>query len=382
MRRTPRFFQYLWLAGAGVAWGLTTGVPHAAAQNFSWNDFVVTGGVSTEGYQGNLPSVAIPLRDSTEVAKAVVGEIGVRGGVVGSWTGREQLFLSFDGGLRQFSARGFELRDYSPREWAGTANLGVNLPVGEKAVFGARVGARGRQVEDRPPMPLFLQPGHRAALGAVSAQYTSEGGHRLEVEGRGEWSDFLAPAFAPQIRLLDRRSAGIEAAFQPASDLPGVLRFHLGGEVARFPEQATYRSEDPFRRDRGLHGGVSWSWQGDFLVQLAAEGRMNRSNSRRPEYDAGTARGLVSASLPGSISMTSYLALTAKRYRFPTEFARLIPGEEANSASQAYVSFSRGLASNLDATVRVGWTRAETEIGGQYFERYGGSLLLNFRPGF
>jgi hypothetical protein len=382
MMQSPRPLPRLRLAVLGLICGLGGAVPHAAAQSFSWNDFVVTGGVSTEGYQGNLPSVAIPLRDSTEFATAVIGEVGLRGGLVGSWTGREQLFLSFDGGLRQFSARGFELRDYSPREWAGTANLGVNLPVGERAVLGARVGARGRQVEDRPPMPLFLQPGHRAAVGALSGQYQAEAGHRLEMEVRGEWSDFLAPAFAPQIRLLDRRTAGVEVSFRPEVDLPGVLRFHLGGEFSHFPEQATYRSDDPFRRDRGLHGGLTWSWQGDLLVQLAADGRMNRSNSRRPEYDAATARGLVSASLPGSISMTSYLALTAKRYRFPTEFARLIPGEEANSASQAYISFSRGLASNLDATFRVGWTRAETEIGGQYFERYGASMLLNFRPGF
>jgi len=109
---------------------------------------------------------------------------------------------------------------------------------------------------------------------------------------------------------------------------------------------------------------------------------MNRSNSLRPEYDSGTVRALVAASLPVDVAVTGYVALTGKRYRHPTDFARLIPGEEANSASQAYLSLNRALAGNLDGTVRLNWTRAETEIGGQYFQRFGVSVFLNYRPGF
>ncbi len=75
-----------------------------------------------------------------------------------------------------------------------------------------------------------------------------------------------------------------------------------------------------------------------------------------------------------------YGALTAKQYLHDSDFARLLPGDEANSASLAYVSLTRPLARNLDGAVRVGWTRAETEIGDAYFQRFGASFLLHFRP--
>ena len=356
--------------------------PMCAEAQISVRDFVVTGGVSSEGYQGNLPSVAIAVQDSTEFASAVVGEFALRGDLLATNGERGRATLAFDGGLRQFSARGFELRDYSPREWSGTLDLGYNHSFGESAVVGARARLRGRQVEDRPPMPLFLQPGYRAASGGFRGEFREEGGRRWDVDLHGEWWDFLAPAFAPQIRLLDRRSAGVEVGLRPGWEVGGDFRFHLGGQLSRYPEQATFDIEDPHRRDRTFHAGASWTWSGPFLAQVAAEGRINRSNSLRPEYDSGTLRGLVSASAPWEVAVTGYVALTAKQYRFPSEFARLIPGEEANSASQAYLSFNRGLARNLDGTFRLGWTRAETEIGGQYYQRFGASFMLNYRPGF
>lgn len=356
--------------------------PAAGEAQVEWRNLVVTGGLSSEGYQGNLPTVTVTVRDSTEFASALIGELGVRGEVTAPLGQGGRTTLSFDGGMRQFSARGFELRDYAPREWVGTAELGYAHTLGTTGGLGARVRVRGRSVEDRPPMPLFLQPGYRSVIGGVNGEFADGAGRRWDVEVRGEWADFLAPSFAPQIRLLDRRSAGLELGVRPAWDIPGSVRLHAAGQLARFPEQNTFAPEDPHRRDRVLRGGASWTWQGDFLAQVSVEGQMNRSNSRRPEYDAGSLRGLVSASLPGGVSVTAYAALTGKRYRFPTQFARLIPGEEANSASQAYVSFTRSLARNLDGTFRLGWTRAETEIGGQYFQRFGGSFLLNYRPDF
>lgn len=354
----------------------------AGAQEISLRDLVVTGGLSSEGYQGNLPSVAVAVRDSTEFAAAFVGELGLRGEIEGSTGGSDRISLYFDGGLRQFAARGFELGDYSPREWAGEVGLELAHTIGERNLIAGRVDVRGRDVKDRPPMPLFLQPGYRS-LGIGLGGHAYDGaGQRWDAEVTGEWIDYLTPPFAPQIRLLDRRAGALEVGVQPAMEVPGDVRLYVGAEAASYPEQQTFIDEDPFRRDRTLHAGVAWTWQGPVLAQASVEGRVNRSNSRRPEYDAGTVRALVGASLPGAVSMTAYLALTGKRYVFPTEFARLIPGEEANSASQAYLSFTRALASNLDGTLRVGWTRAESEIGGQYFQRYGGSLLMNFRPGF
>jgi hypothetical protein len=373
--RTPRASICL------LAACLLLAAPPAADAQVTWRNLVVTGGLSSEGYQGNLPAVSVAVRDSTEFASAVIGELGVRGELLAPTGDRSRFVLSFDGGMRQFSARGFELRDYAPREWVGTTQLEYSHAVGGSGLIAARIRARGREVEDRPPMPLFLQPGYRAFSSGIRGEVTDWGGRRWDLDVRGEWADYMAPSFAPQIRLLDRRLAGLELGLRPGWDVPGVVRLYAGGELSHYPEQNTFAPEDPFRRDHTLRGGASWTWQGSFLAQLSAEAQMNRSNSRRPEYDAASVRALVSASLPAQVAVTGYAALTGKRYRFPTDFARLIPGEEANSASQAYVSFTRSLATNLDGTFRLGWTRAETEIGGQYFQRYGASMLLNYRPG-
>jgi len=357
-------------------------LPSSVEGQVTWRDFVITGGLSSEGYQGNLPSVGVAIRDSTEFASAVIGEFGVRGDMLMRLGEASVATLAFDGGLRQFSARGFELRDFAPREWVGTVNLGYAHAVTPSTTLGARARLRGREVRDRPPMPLFLQPGYRSVAGGVTAETVDGSGRRWDLEVHGEWADFLAPAFAPQIRLLDRRMAGVEIGLRPEWETEGDIRLHLGMELSRFPEQQTFAADDPNRRDRTFYGGASWTWSGPVLAQVAAEGRANRSNSLRPEYDSATLRGLLSFSVPGDVAVTGYLALTGKRYRFPTAFARLIPGEEANSASQAYLSLNRRLARNLDGTLRFGWTRAETEIGDDFFQRFGASFLLNYRPGF
>jgi hypothetical protein len=57
-----------------------------------------------------------------------------------------------------------------------------------------------------------------------------------------------------------------------------------------------------------------------------------------------------------------------------------VPGEEADNASVVYLSLTRPLAVDLDGALRVGWTRAETDIGESYFRRFGASFLLHFRP--
>ena len=71
---------------------------------------------------------------------------------------------------------------------------------------------------------------------------------------------------------------------------------------------------------------------------------------------------------------------TDKSYLFETEFVRLVPGEEVDNASQAYLTLSRPLAINLDAALQLGWTRAETDVGEQYYERYGMTVLFRYRP--
>ena len=80
------------------------------------------------------------------------------------------------------------------------------------------------------------------------------------------------------------------------------------------------------------------------------------------------------------MSLNFYVDITDKRYVKKTEFARLVPGEEADNASVIYLELARPLYVNLDGAVRFGWNRAETDIGNSYFERYGASFLLRYRP--
>jgi hypothetical protein len=233
-----------------------------------------------------------------------------------------------------------------------------------------------------PRCPSFSSPGTGVVIASLALDVDGPRGVLYDLELSVSRSDYLAPAFAPQVRLLDRDGATLEAGATLSDGGASNLRLFLGIEGSRYPRQSTFAPEDPFRRDRTFHGGAAWTYQSTYLVQVAMEGRANRSNSHRPEYDALTVRALFSASLPRQFSFSAYGALTAKQYVHPSEFARLLPGEEGNNASLAYVSLSRSIARNLDGTFRVGWAHAETEIGDAYFQRFGGSFLLHFRPGF
>ena len=116
-------------------------------------------------------------------------------------------------------------------------------------------------------------------------------------------------------------------------------------------------------------------------MQLGVDGTVNRSNSNRPEYDALSGRAVFATPLPGAFTLTAFAVLTGKSYLQETGFARLVPGEEADNASIAYLQVSRPLASNLDGVFRLGWTRAETDYGGAYYQRMGASVQFNYRPG-
>lgn len=352
-----------------------------ASGQVTLRDLVVSGGVSAEGYQGNLPTAGAVVRDSTELASAVAGEVGLRGSFVWRRAAETRGTLSFDGGVRQFSARGFELRDYAPREWSGSLDGLLVQRLGQTVMLNLFAGVRGREVQDRPPMPLFLQPAYAAYTGGVQARVGGAGTYAYDLMLSGERMDFFAPSHAPQVRLLDRNAMGAEAGVIRAIGGEGELRVHAGIEAGRYPRQNTFDDADPVREDRTFRGGATWTNRGEILTELGLQGRLNRSNSRRPEYNSITLQGVISAPIPGDAILTAYAALTLKRYLEATESARLLPGDEANSASLAYVSLSRGLARNLDGAVRVGWTRAETELGGEYFQRFGGTFVLHYRPG-
>ena len=357
-------------------------VPSTTEAQVSWRDFVITGGVSAEGYQGNLPTAGATVQDSTEVASAMVSEMGARGGWVWRHEGAVRATLDFDGGVRQFTARGFELRDYAPREWVGTLDLTAYQTLGSGVLLTGFTRVRGRQVEDRPPMPLFLPPAYRSVQGGLAVELGNSARSRVNLTVVADRSDFAAPEFAPQVSLLDRSSGSARLATTLPAGSTGSWELFVRGELSRYPEQTTFVEDDPFRRDRGWSGGVEWTHQGPRVAQLGAEVRTNRSNSRRPEYNSVTLQSLFSSPAPGDMIVSAYAALTVKRYLEASPAARLIPGEEANNASLAYLSVTRGLARNLDGTLRVGWTRAETEIGGEYFQRFGAYMLFRYRPGF
>ncbi|TVP43442.1 MAG: hypothetical protein EA350_13665 [Gemmatimonadales bacterium] len=346
-----------------------------------WRDLVITGGMSGEGYQGKLPSAGSALQDSTQTASALVGELGIRGDGAWSRAGSTRATLFVDGGLRQFSARGFQQRDYAPREWVGEFEGAAYQALGDRYLLSAFAGVRGRAVQDRTPMPLFLQPGYVALSGGTSLRATPGGWDWVDLTVSGEKVDFAAPDFAPQIRLLDRELMTVQVSASRPVDARQGMEAYLAVDLSRFQGQSTFDTADPYRRDRTYRGRVGWNYQGSVLARTGVEGRLNRSNSRRPEYGSVTLDGQLSAVLPGSSVATAYVVITAKRYRESIPFARLLPGEEANSASTAYVSLSRQMARNLDGAFRVGWTRAEAETGDDYFQRLGLSFLLTYRPG-
>lgn len=361
------------LAAAGVA-----GAAQPAASQVRVRDLVVNLGGSVEGYAGNFSAVTVSMVDSARSAVAAVGEVGVRGILTLGQSRVRSLELSFDGGLRQAAALGFRRWDYAPREWAGSTSARYSRGLADWGTLVVRGGVRGRAVQDRPPMLMFLQPGYATVHGSAGVVTRAVDGATFDATVDLERADYRAQSLLPQLDLLDRTSSGLEAGVRWGGS--SSLRVYGGFRWADYRNQGSFDPEDPFRRDRTGRMGLEWSYAGAFLAQVGVDGTLNRSNSNRPEYDAVSLRALASAPLPGEFSLNLYALLTAKSYLHPTDFARLVPGEEADNASLAYLQVGRPLASNLDAAVRFAWTRAETDIGSAYYRRFGASVQLNYRP--
>lgn len=355
--------------------------PEAVEGQARWRDLVFTVGGSVEGYSGNFPAVTYPVVDSTDHATAAVGEVGVRGLVDLLQEERRGVSLSFDAGMRQAAAIGFTVRDYAPREWVGSATARYEESLAEWGRLTTRLGFRGRAVRDRPPMPLFLQPGYATFTGGLGLVTRSFDGVSFDLQVEGEEADYQAPELAPELDLLDRRTLGFVAGARWGA--ASTVRFFGGVRWSEYPHQGSFDPDDPFRRDRTVNVGLEWTYAGDAVfAQLGMEGTLNRSNSNRPEYDALSVQGLFNVPLPWRLSLNLRAVITGKSYIQETDFARLVPGEEADNASIAYLQLTRPLADNLDGAVRFGWTRAETEFGSAYYRRFGGAVQFNYRPDF
>jgi hypothetical protein len=376
------FFAALFLMVSGAV------SPSEVQGQITWRDLVFTGGLSAERYKGNLATVTVSVvdcietdsgaRECTEDASAVMDEFGIRGGLLFFNHQKRSLELQFDAGVRQFVARGFKVRDYVPREWVGHADLRFEESIESVGTFFAEGGLGARKVEDRPPMPLFIQPGYTTLDGAMGLRFLPLHGSYLDLRLFGEKIDAYAGALTPQLDLLDRQVLGGEAGVAWGSDW--MVRLHSGYRASEYRNQGTFDPDDPFRRDRTLSYGATWTFMAPVFAQIGIEGMHNRSNSSRPEYNAVSLRGVLSAPLPYDLTLNVLANLTNKEYLTETDYARLVPGEEADNASVVYLELARPLMVNLDGAVRFGWNRAETDTGNEYFEKYGATFLLRYRP--
>jgi len=363
-----------------LAMALAPWTPEGAAGQVRWRDLVVTMGGSLEVYSGNFSAVAVPVVDSAEQVVAVVGEMGVRGLVRLAESRRRSFDVSFDGGMRQAAALGFQRRDYAPREWAGSAAGTFTTSVGSWGSLWLQGGVRSRAVRDQPPTPFYLQPGYTTLQGSAGIRTRSVDGVTFDAQVDLEHADYRAVQIHPQLQLdlLDRTSSGLEAGVTWGG--AATVRFFGGFRWTDHTKLGSFDPEDPFRRDHTARVGLEWGYEGEMSAQVGVHGTMNRSNSNRPEYDALSARALVSAPLPRQFSLNLYALLTTKSYVHETAAALLVPGEEADNASIAYLQVGRPVGTNLDAAFRLGWTRAETNLGGAYYRRLGASLRLSYRP--
>ena len=83
--------------------------------------------------------------------------------------------------------------------------------------------------------------------------------------------------------------------------------------------------------------------------------------------------------LPFDVGATLLAIITTKSYVNESDFKVLVPGEEADNASVFYLDLARPLAVVVDGSLRLGWTRAEADVGDAYFRRFGLSVLLRYR---
>lgn len=368
----------------GVFGALFAAVSPLAASAQVPNELVVTLGASWESYSGNFPAVTLPLVDSTKRATAAIGEFGARGQrrFFLDDAGTKTLDVHFDAGMRQFAALGFQLRDYAPREWVSQFDASFIQRFSTLGDLTLAASYRGRAVQDRPPMPLFLQPGYGSTRGSGRFRFVPMQGVTFDALLDLERTNYEAPALLPWLDLLDKDAQGIEIGATTAGERDWRVRFFSGVRWSQYERQKY--GEDPFRRDRAINFGARWMLNPEdgLMASLGAEGTLNRSNSLRPEYDALSVTGNLSTLLPWwDLAADARTQLNWKTYVRDTPFARLVPGEEADNASIVYLTLIRPVASNLDAHLRFGWTRAETDIGNSYYNRFGTTLLFNFRPG-
>jgi len=333
-------------------------------------------------YRGNLRAVNAPLSDSAEQAVAVASEVGARWTLDLIRSDRRGLSLFANGDLRQISAYGFVTRDYAPTEWSGRSEASYWQQIG-RSVLSFNLGVDGRSIWDRPPMPLFLQPGYLRSSGSTQISFRTQRDVTLSVRLDLQDANYGAPTYFSQLDLLDRREVGTEVSLTKNNGTTdgSMFRLHMRYDHSEYRRQESFYDDDPFRRDHSYRGGFLWQGnRGDIFLRGNIEGIANRSNTRRPEYNAVLIEAYVQLPLPGEYSLQALAKLADKTYTHDTGFTRLVPGEEADNRSEVWLGVSRQVAQSLDARLQLEWARAETDFSGDYFSSFGISIALDYRP--
>ena len=371
------------LAAACVAGGLLAGHAQAASAQIRLENLSLSMGLATEAYAGNFSAITVPQIDSTESALAGAGDMGARGTLILLAQDNRSLGIDFDAGLRQFYTTGFQLRNYAPREISANAEATFYQQVGSGRVT-AGANFASRHIADRPPMPLYLPPGYNS--GAAHAEYVRDIGPSLSAYGRiaGQVRDFAAPSVLPALDLLDRRSgtitAGVTRSFPGRPNTLDRSTLTLFGAYQRhsYPKQGL----GLLRTDNGLQLGTQWMVDRletrGFLFSVQIHGTRSRSNSSRVEYNAGRIEADAVVDLGDATQLDLYGLWGAKRYINPQD--ALVPGEEADNAASVSAEVARFLGSGVRAGIGGGWTRAETNISGAYYQRFSLSFSLTVNP--
>lgn len=356
------------------------------AAQISLDNLSLTMGVTTQLYGGDFSAITVPQIDSTERALAGAGDMGARGTLTLLAQDNRLLRVSFDGGMRQFVTNGFQLRNYAPRELSGSLRGNYTQRFGRGTLVVAPT-IDSRYIADRPPMPLYLPPGYNS--GSILTNYSRGIAQGLAVFGRvtAEIKDYAAPRVLQALDLLDRRSltaaAGVGKVFYGAAETRDLTSVNLYGAYQRhsYPKQG---GNGLPRTDNGLQANGELSLDRrethGFLVTLSASATRNRSSSRRVDYNSARIESTATVELGEDTQLELDGLWAVKRYIHPQE--ALVPGEEADNAASLNAEITRFLGEGVRAGIGGGWTRAETNFSGDYYQRLSVSFSLTVNPRF
>lgn len=328
----------------------------------------LTGRAALEQYGGDFSAVTVPHVDSTEQVVAGASEWLFQFGRGFAHSTRRLDFI-VGGALRQFTTAGFRQRNYAPREhnFSLRSEYTELLPAGTFS-FAAEVDTRG--VADLPPMPLYLSPGYGAYSLDLGLARPISGNMNVDARLRFEEKDYAGPSVLPTLDYLDRRAFELQAGgtrlFRgpPGTEDYSTLRLFTAYLHHRYALQG-------HRRDHAFQVGGRWYLDRfesrGFRFEAIASGVLNRSNSRRVEYDAIRLEATAQQKLGESYLVQLKGIWSAKSYVRPQEF--LVPGEEADNAAIFDGEVTRVLGAGVSASLGGSWTRAETNISGDYYRR-------------